>query len=94
MNTATLSAEVGSPIPTSFAVVEELYYIQNVGYVGNCLKWWAQGGHGYTCNLLKAWRVSKHEAESICQGRPDEDIPWPVSKAEALVQWHVVGGGE
>jgi hypothetical protein len=61
------------------SVNSDLYYIQNRGYCGNCLRWWKDGGHGYTSNLDEAWKVSKERAEEICRSRPEEDIPWPAS---------------
>lgn len=68
---------------------EELYYIQSRGCVGNCLLWWAEGGHGYVCDLSKAWRVPKSQAESICSDRPTQDIPWPVALVDAVSERHV-----
>ena len=42
--------------------MEEGYYIQDVRrYIGNSVVWWAVGGHGYTTDLKKAWRVSKEK---------------------------------
>lgn len=67
----------------------EMYYIQNVGYCGNCLKWWRAGGRGYTANLDEAWLVDKAKADSICSSRPKEDIPWPQGKALAASERHV-----
>jgi hypothetical protein len=72
-----------------FPVTEGLYYIQNRGYCGNCLRWWTDGGHGYTSNLDEAWKVSKERAEEICRSRPDEDIPWPAEKVDAVAVRHV-----
>jgi hypothetical protein len=81
------------PLPPVAILLEEFYYIQHKGYVGNCLQWWKVNRCGYTCDLLKAWKVRKTKAEEICAVRPDEDIPWPASKAEHLVQWHLLGRG-
>jgi len=69
--------------------MNELYYIQNKGYVGNCLKWWREGGHGYTCNLDEAWKVSKEKAEEICKSRPKEDIMWKVSFVDQMAERHL-----
>lgn len=34
---------------------EPMYYIRNTkAVVGNSILWWADGGHGYTCDLRKA----------------------------------------
>lgn len=68
---------------------EELYYIRNNGYVGNSLIWWGKGGKGYTCDLNKAWRVTREEAESICRNRPDEDSMYRVADMDAIAQRHV-----
>lgn len=67
---------------------ESLYYIQNKGFVGNCLLWWREGGSGYTCNLNEAWKVSKEEAGRICRTRPREDIAHPVSLIDSLAVRH------
>ena len=71
------------------SVNANLYYIQNRGYCGNCLRWWKDGGHGYTSNLDEAWKLSRERAEYICRSRPDEDIAWPVSKVDAVAVRHV-----
>lgn len=43
------------------------YYIQNVGFCGDCLRWWRKGRNGYTLNLDEAMRVTKKEAMAICR---------------------------
>ena len=68
---------------------QTLFYIQTKGYCGNCLLWWADGGHGYTLNLDEAWRVTREEAEEICKSRPVEDIPHSVVEIDALAHRHV-----
>ena len=68
---------------------EELYYIQNTGYCGNCIKFWRPDGHGYTMNLDDAWKVTKEKAESICRSRPQEDIPHKASVLDAVAHRHV-----
>lgn len=68
----------------------KLYYIQNVGFVGNCLRWWQPDGAGYTCNLDEAWQVSKEQAANLCRYRPKEDVPWPVSVVDAHAERHVL----
>lgn len=67
----------------------ELYYIQNTGYCGNCLKWWRVDGKGYTLNLKEAWKVTKAEAKKICKSRPKEDIMWSASLIEKAASLHV-----
>lgn len=73
-----------------FEVVEELYYIQNKGFVGNCLVWWRGAGQGYTCDLKHAGKFTKEKAEAICRTRkPQEDFMWPVSLVDANAVLHV-----
>jgi hypothetical protein len=68
----------------------ELYYIQNAGRpVGNCARWWCEGGHGYTSDLAKAWKVTAEQAASICKDRPKEDIAWPVATIDRLAETHL-----
>ena len=66
----------------------ELYYIQNKGYVGNCLLWWKVDGHGYTCNLDLAWKVTKEEADKICRSRPEQDIARRADVVDAMAVRH------
>ncbi len=68
---------------------QELYYIQNVGYVGNCLLWWRPNGNGYTCDLDDAWRVTKEKADDICRTRRGQDIAWPVSAVDSAANRHL-----
>jgi hypothetical protein len=65
------------------------YYVQNKGYVGNCLLWWREAGCGYTCNLDEAGIFTRSEAESICKDRPTEDIAWPVRLVRKHAHLHV-----
>lgn len=69
--------------------MSDLYYIQNTGFCGNCLKWWRENGHGYTLDLNDAWKVTKAEADRICKSRPKEDIPHLASKIDAIAARHV-----
>ena len=70
--------------------VEPMYYIRNAKcVVGNSILWWVDGGHGYTCDLKKAWKVPESKARSICRDRPKEDFMVPANKAEASTQLHV-----
>ena len=68
---------------------KDLYYIQNRGYSGDCLRFWRSNECGYTTNLDEALVVSKTEAEGICTSRPKEDIPWPCAYLDAIAQRHV-----
>src|SRR5271165_564303 len=66
-----------------------LYYIQNTGYCGNCIKFWCIDGHGYTLDLKQAWKVPQERADKICRSRPHEDIPLLASDIDAIAQLHV-----
>lgn len=68
---------------------ETMYYIQNVGYCGNCLKWWRNGGHGYTMDLNDAWKVGAAQAASICRTRPKEDIAWDAGLIDEIAARHI-----
>ncbi len=67
------------------------YYIQNTkGYCGNSVIWWREGGHGYTSDLAKAWKVTKEKADEICAGRrPTEDIAWAADEIDRMAQRHM-----
>lgn len=71
---------------------EPLYYIQNKGFCGNCLIWWKDGGHGYTCNLDEAWMVPLKKAKEICKSRPNEDFPRPIDEVDKVSSRHVTQG--
>lgn len=77
--------------PESAKVEREgmFFYIQNVGFQGNCIKFWRPNGHGYTCNLDEAWKVTEAEAQNICHSRPKEDIPWPAEKVDRFAHRHL-----
>ena len=69
---------------------EPMYYVRNVSkVVGNSVLWWAEGGHGYTCDLRKAWKVPESKAREICRDRPKEDFIVLAKKAEAATELHV-----
>lgn len=72
---------------------KDLFYIQNVGFVGNCLKWWRTGGSGYTVDLNEAWKVTKEQADHICSSRPKEDFPWKCADVKLYAQSHLTEGG-
>jgi len=68
----------------------ELYYIQNTrSVVGNSALWWRIDGHGYTCDLSQAWKVTKQKAEGICRDRPEQDVMHKCSVVDALAERHV-----
>ena len=74
--------------------VRKLFYIQNKGYCGNCLIWWRRGGHGYTCNLDDAWKVSRKKADEICRVRETgEDVAWPADVIDSASKRHVTSSG-
>lgn len=69
---------------------EPMFYIRNAkAVVGNSILWWADEGHGYTCDLRKAWKVPESKARSICRDRPKEDFMVLAKKVEASTQLHV-----
>lgn len=73
--------------------VEQLFYIQNSrGCVGDCLLFWREGGHGYTCNLEEAWAVERMQALDICRSRPGEDIPRRKADMDRIAERHVRRG--
>jgi hypothetical protein len=67
----------------------DLYYIQNRPCVGNCARWWREGGHGYTCDLREAWKVDLAQAQSICRSRPAEYVPYRVADVDHVSVVHV-----
>jgi cell division ATPase FtsA len=69
--------------------MEEMYYIQDTrSYCGNSVMWWAVDGHGYTSDIAKAWKVSKHYAERMIRSR-DTDKAWPVSEVNKHIRQHI-----
>ncbi len=85
---AKIESIVRRALSGEFDDSQDLYYIQNRGPVGNCLQWWAHVGQGYTCDLDKAWRVSRAEALNIIKRRPDIDKAWCVSDINKLAYRH------
>ena len=69
--------------------MSDLYYIQNKGYCGDCLLWWRDGGHGYTIDLNKAWKVPKAKAIDLCRSRPFEDFAWSVDEIDKVAERHI-----
>ena len=74
---------------TGFKPLAVWYYIQNRGYVGNCIIWWREGGHGYTCNLDEAWKVNEAKAQELCSSRDGKDVMWSVAEVNVLTQRHL-----
>ncbi len=65
------------------------FYIQNLGTIGNCLRWWRPSGNGYTYNLDEAGVFTEEKARALCAGRPKEDILWPCVEINNLAHFHV-----
>lgn len=66
------------------------YYIRNTkSVVGNCALWWAEGGHGYTSDLDKAWCVTEAKAREICRNRPEQDVAYPLEMVNRAARRHV-----
>ena len=69
---------------------EGLYFIQNVPVVGNCVRWWRDGGHGYTVDIEDAGMFTEQQALGICRGRrPREDFAFPVVEIIPIARLHV-----
>lgn len=65
-----------------------MFYIQNRLPVGNCVQWWAEGGHGYTCDLDRAGKFTREEAMAIVRERPDIDKAWAVDDIDRMAIRH------
>jgi|TARA_R110000824_G_scaffold394396_1_gene594164 hypothetical protein len=63
---------------------EAMYYIRNEGFLGNALMWWKEGRDGYTCDINKAHKFTKEEAENICK-RP-EDTAYKCDYIDGLLE--------
>jgi hypothetical protein len=70
-------------------MAEKLFYIQNKGFVGNCLLWWGPEGKGYTTDLDKAGKYTVAEAIRRCSSRPEQDFYHPVDVVDAQAVRHV-----
>lgn len=71
--------------------MSELFYIQDTrrgATVGNCISFWALRDQGYTCNLDKAQKYNREEAERRCSNR-STDRMWPVELIDELAIRHV-----
>jgi hypothetical protein len=67
-------------------MTDELYYIQNRGFCGDCLLWWRANRCGYTMNLRDALKVTAKEAATFDRV---EDVPWLASEIDAIAEYHV-----
>jgi hypothetical protein len=62
------------------------YYIQRhaSGFVGDCMLWWAKGGHGYTCDLNCAEVWTQEDAENlIASDRGQKFTAWEKKATDA-----------
>lgn len=67
---------------------EPLFYIQDTRQVcGNSAFWWREDGHGYTCDLGRAWRVTKAQGEEAI-GR-NTDALRACGEMDLLAERHV-----
>ncbi len=67
----------------------DTYLIANRGAVGNCLSFWCPNGAGYTCELEKAGRYTRADAERQALSRPDIDRAIPLTLARKAAVTHV-----
>jgi hypothetical protein len=63
---------------------QELFYIRNEGYLGNALIWWGIHSKGYTCDIRKAGKYTKEEAERRCTR--DEDTAYSCDYIDNLLE--------
>lgn len=64
--------------------MSQLYYVQNAGYSGNALFWWAENGAGYTTDIRKAGKFTAERAKNIT--KREEDTAWPVEYIDGLLK--------
>ncbi|MCP4899714.1 MAG: hypothetical protein GY906_22340 [bacterium] len=69
----------------------QLYYIQcrRHGVVGNCVLWWGPDKGGYVCDLDKAGKYPKEEADEISRSTHGQDVPRAVADMDAISIRHV-----
>lgn len=66
----------------------KLYYIKAQYYpVGDCVLFWCIGGHGYTCDLNKAWKVTREQGERILDHDRNDEL-LPVDEVDTLAYSH------
>ena len=53
-----------------------MYYVQNLGYIGNAMIWWRPDSKGYTTNIEEAGRYTEEEMRGLINSRPEEDFAW------------------
>lgn len=64
---------------------EELFYVQNEGYCGNALFWWAKGRRGYTVDIRNAEKFTRDELKGITR---HQDTAWPCEYIDGLEKSH------
>ena len=64
--------------------MEEQYYIQEPGYVGNSLIFYGPNNNGYVTNMAKAGKYSLEEATKLMKGGKDSLKLWPVSYIDSV----------
>lgn len=83
----TIADQFEAP-PAEWPAEPDLYYIQNRGFEGNCMRWWKHEGHGYTSNLDEAWKLDRERAIDLCLNRPDEDFAYPCAEIDEIAERH------
>jgi hypothetical protein len=64
--------------------MEKLYYIQNHGYCGNALFWWAENDNGYVTDIRKAGKFNEEKAKKRTER--EEDTAFPVEYIDNLLE--------
>ena len=65
------------------------FYVQNKGYVGNCLLWWKKDRCGYTTDLKDALMLSELELIKFNKHKRPTDIIWSIEKVQDYAVIHV-----
>ena len=68
--------------------MENLYYIQKHGYVGNSILWWKYNNAGYTTNIDQARVFTEDEAKKLCKD-VDGCIAWNKDHIDNNISKHV-----
>ena len=80
---ATMKDGLGNPV-----IDDADYYVQDTrsgGCIGNCVRWWAHGGAGYTCRILEAGTYKG----SAVRAMRETDLGWPKAFVDARTVVHV-----
>ena len=65
------------------------YYVQKLGYVGNCLMWWRKGDNGYTLDLDDAQVFDREAARSLVMGYAKKYVAWEKDYVDTCAGCHV-----